>query len=88
LTATLESLAVGDEVFVHADDDTTLVSLRGSGGVVTMLDANRAQIRLRGNAHELVWIDLGLLRRERRRPKRLVEWPRQITPQINQLSFN
>jgi hypothetical protein len=88
LTTTLERLAVGDEVFVQADDDTTLVSLRGCGGVVTMLDARRAQIRLRGDVGELVWIGVDLLRRERRRPKRLVEWPRHITPPLNQPSFS
>jgi hypothetical protein len=74
LTAATDRLAVGDRVFVLADDETTPICVRGRSGVVTLLDATRAQIRVRGEHHEIVWVELNRLRTDRRRQKQRVEW--------------
>jgi hypothetical protein len=76
VTAAIDRLAVGDQVFVHADEARAPIRVRGRDGIVTALETERGQIRIGREGEEPVWVDLDLLRPDRRHKKRQVAWPR------------
>lgn len=64
---------VGDFVFVHPHDDLAPADVRGRDGTVVALRGTKAQLEL-GSDDQLLWIDAGVLRLNRRRKRRRVSW--------------
>lgn len=66
-------LRVGDRVFIHPNDRTAPVHLRGFEGMIVALDEVRAEVH-GADDDEVVSVDIGLLHRDRRHVRRRVDW--------------
>jgi hypothetical protein len=67
------TLAVGDVVFVHPDEERTSPQLRGIHGRVIALNGAEAQVEL-STGDEPVWVAARLVRLDRRRKRLPVSW--------------
>ena len=61
------SIAVGDRIFIHPDELRTPIHLRGRTGTVVSMHGGQMKIQLRDG--ELVLVDPGALRLDRRRKR-------------------
>jgi hypothetical protein len=66
------TIAVGDAVFIQPHGDTP-DHLRGIHGTVLAVEGAEAQLR-QHPSDELLRVEIGLLRRDRRRPRVRTDW--------------